>query len=517
MQVLYHQLVADRSALAYGYNVSDAALKAPRYKSSRCEEAKTIAKQLFPCDPEKWCYIQYQRLIRDLARIYKLQQNYKQSTISTPKTHSNFCTLKILEPTAMPVNVANVKELEPFFDFLKNDRSIDSAIGESNIKIDKNFIEFIRGAFYKDGRIDLCKQVVGPPHISALMKSLETNTQMKHFLLGNNIIGKNGGIAISDYIKKSKEIETWYLAGNDLDAESIKLISEALTFNGCLYLWLKRNPIKYTGSIHLSKLLAANTKLKLLDLSNTGLLDEGTIEIFTSLLAGNTNLRHLYLGANGITTESVNAMCKYFQNLIDKGIKGLTSLWLDMNRLGEEKSGKSIIPLIRVLGNYSHLKRLIISSNRLTSVAANEIYLAFKNHSNLKFLDLGIYKATRDLGESPNCIGDQGAGYIADLLKDNKSIEVINISFNDITEIGLQKISKAMKDNTTVLTIFLYQSPGITNIENEIKNKFIQNVKNKYNIEYPEFVEKKLRFIRCGKKIEYIDSIYRNNKEPTII
>ena len=39
----------------------------------------------------------------------------------------------------------------------------------------KSFVEFDRGIVYVDGRLDLCKTVLGPTHIGALIETLEKN------------------------------------------------------------------------------------------------------------------------------------------------------------------------------------------------------------------------------------------------------------------------------------------------------------------------------------------------------
>ena len=43
-----------------------------------------------------------------------------------------------------------------------------------------------------------------------------------------------------------------------------------------------------------------------------------------------------------------------------------------------------------------------------------------------------------------------------------------------------------------------------------IKNKLTENIKNKYNITYDEFVSNKLRYIKGSTKLKNIDSVYRN-------
>lgn len=50
---------------------------------------------------------------------------------------------------------------------------------------------FIRGALFPDGRMDLCKQVVGPNSIVELCQAVSQSGAFKHFLLGNNIVFDN--------------------------------------------------------------------------------------------------------------------------------------------------------------------------------------------------------------------------------------------------------------------------------------------------------------------------------------
>jgi hypothetical protein len=122
----------------------------------------------------------------------------------------------IVNPVPMPVEVAPLPELQPFFDFLRENKN------ES--------LSFMRGTIFNDGRMDLCKQVVAQDWIQNLMDSLVNNQHIKHFLLGNNIVDFTGARAIANFINNphQSQIETWYLAGNRIDANGIELISQAL-------------------------------------------------------------------------------------------------------------------------------------------------------------------------------------------------------------------------------------------------------------------------------------------------
>ena len=69
------------------------------------------------------------------------------------------------------------------------------------------------------------------------------------------------------------------------------------------------------------------------------------------------------------------------------------------------------------------------------------------DHKNLVMLDLGMYKATSDMGELPNNMGDEGVQYIAQFLRRNKSVKIFSILHNAISLQGLEKIVDALEEN----------------------------------------------------------------------
>lgn len=68
-------------------------------------------------------------------------------------------------------------------------------------------------------------------------------------------MGKIGAEAISDLVV-TKKLETLYLAGNGLCAESIRTLCQGLKRGGggVKELWLKRSPVHAEGAAHLGKL-----------------------------------------------------------------------------------------------------------------------------------------------------------------------------------------------------------------------------------------------------------------------
>lgn len=457
--------------------------------------------------------VMYTKLVSKLSKYYTSQ--YTKEFLSNNKfklfrllehDRNNWCALKnkpittvVSEPTAMPVEIAPLEELEPFFKFLDS-----NAVPIDNDNEYEPCMRFIRGALYQDKRMDLCKQVVGFKWIGMLMNSLVNNTQVEHFLLGNNIIGPDGGKAIGNFLLNPHKphIKTWYIAGNDLNHEGIKWIVDGLeTDPDCVNLWLKRNPLKPEGMIHISRLLKSNTQIKILDLHNTAVFDKGVKHLVEGLKL-NRALRHLYLDANGITKVGAKYMCEYFEYLIQNDLEGISSFWIDMNTLEDE----GVIELVEVLGRYRYLKRLCLGSTGITEKSAYAITTAFVTHPNLIMLDLGMYKSTSDMGMITNNIGDDGMKILAELVEKSKSIQYFSVMMNGMTSKGIGYLADAVEKSSTLMYVDFAQY-GVEipqTISSRIK---LKTELNKTNANFT----RKLRNLKHGNQIHWIDSIYRNN------
>lgn len=413
----------------------------------------------------------------------------------------------VANPVAMPVEVARYEDLEPFFSALQRNQP---AVGKQTDDLG-SYDQYQKGAHYTDGRIDLCKQVVGPDHIQALLNSIAMNSYVKHFLLGNNIIGRTGAEAIARFITlplKSCHISTWYLAGNAFDGESASLIAKSLENDeDCRQLWLKRNPIKTQGAIALANMLRSNKHLQVLDLDNTGIMDEGCIAIFQALKFNQT-LESLYLDANGITSASIPAMIEYFQHKNVTGERGISRLWIGMNRL------KDWIRLLMPHLKEYPLQTFCANSNRIELDGLSAILENLP--STLKFLDLGYYKATADLGELPNSFGDQGAKLIADFLFTNPSLMAMAIDNSHISADGLGLIAASLRFNHNLLHLSYGQGGIMEDAKSSSRDHgrvILQRCRMNSSIhrfgseeEYKQY----LRRVKHGDHIWVIDSIYRN-------
>lgn len=525
------QLVRDKLALDNGNCVvTDCAVVCPSINSSLDKKfniGHIIAFKIYPMDENedkpldiknKWTYMRYQRLLSSLRRAYKteLQKELERRNAFKLARLNNqkklFCTLKkkpiscaVLIPEPMPVDVAPYEDLLPFFEYMKT--------GKNCVLFnDEKHMEFKRGAYYPDGRIDMCKQVVGAPWIGDLMDSIKDNPNVIHFLLGNNIIDYAGAQAIANFIKNGQnnksKIRTWYIAGNRLDSGGISLIARALKKDKYANsLWLKRNPLMPEGVKYISEMLMENKKLEILDLHNTAVLDEGCGYLFNSLKQNNT-LKLLYMDANGISPKGIEHVCDYFDYLTNNNLEGISSLWIGMNRIDDEGA----CMLARSLKNYKYLERISLNSNRITAVGVKALSGALVDHTNLIMLDLGLYKSTSDMGELPNKMGNEGAEYISQFIENNNSVLILSVLHNNIDMDGLTKILEAFKKNKTMLYVY-YDQYGLDiphEFREEFKRVMSDKIEKNLGITLNVFLKKVLRFIKHTNEIKFIDSIYRN-------
>lgn len=382
----------------------------------------------------------------------------------------------IINPVPMPVEVAPREFLLPFFTYLRSDLPWTG---------DK---EFFRGALFGDGRMDLCKQVVGPTHIEELCASVAGNSHIRHFLLGNNVAfdkhPERAAAMARVMADNTVAIETWYLAGNCIDPEAVETLSAALEHNTVAKaLWLKRNPIGPRGALSLQRLITTNSVLSILDLDNCGLLDEGMETL--SRARGCTGLRHLYVDANGITT--VGAV--HFADFITAHRDTLKSVYASINRFGDEGA----IAIASAFTGSASLKRLSMGSNRITDAAAPAIVECALSCARLKVLDVGCYKSTFDLGEKPNFLRDPQPWLR--VIREHSGLRHLDLLRNAMSVEDARSVVAAAREREAPLNVY-------ASMNNALRDELCSTEG------IPSKEEQKA--LKHPKRVVHIDSMYRN-------
>ncbi|KAK2595540.1 hypothetical protein QQS21_006714 [Conoideocrella luteorostrata] len=451
----------------------------------------------------------------------------------------------------MPVKVSQRDQLEPFFRHLRANgthevnggqeaqggKELDGGKGEPYYQV--RGAEFRKGVVYEDGRMDLCKMVVGPDHIWSLVQSLRGNQFVRHFLLGNNIIGQSGARAIATFINELPErMETWYLAGNCIDGAGFKEIVDAMVASPAVTnVWMKRNPLGPASAHDIYRLVTTTPNLRTLDLDQTELGDSGVADLFTQLAAYSgpdgsvLPLRHVYLNGCGISIRGAAAIGSFLAN----PHCALSSLYLSCNPLGNG----GVEALATALPKAPYLARLSFQSVGVGTQGVVALCKAVSKHNSVRCVDLGQAFATEDLQQAYNYIQDGAVPALCGLLKTSQQLEYLNLGHSAITNVSLSDISSAILQSPSLLyysassivpdptrkaATFIPSrdlhfpdpaSPLHAEImaDKAVRQHLETNVKAKYgpDMSYVEFRQGEKRWLMNDKEdVRKIDSVYRN-------
>lgn len=403
----------------------------------------------------------------------------------------------VVNPTPEPVEVATYQEMQHLHEYL---RGIQQCAGDQT----EGQRVFPKGALCADGRLDLCKQVIGPNGVLDLEKSLvidgtSGDPKVKSLLLGNNIAGSKLGEAVSRMIKnKSTNIKIWYIAGNNLDAEGISPVMEALEHDQYVeQLWLKRNPLKIPGGFAMQKMLSVNNYLKVLDLTNVGLLDEGVAAVCSAISSNpHSTLSVLYLSSNGMRCKGLTHVISMLK------VRKMYQIGLACNRLGDE--GASM--LCEVLDRIEDLE---LSSCGIGYKGVEAISAVLAGNTTLKVLDLGFLKSTNALFEVPNAMGNKGAVALAGALKKNRTLVSLDVLHNGIYQVGVVALAEALtgeNENGTLLHLNIEQL-GIPH--NELTRETIRSSLKKNMAKLNDDEKKTAMSYLSPPHLEIIRSVYR--------
>lgn len=445
---------------------------------------KQIANELFKdVENEDSRLSRYRSLIKELRM--KKQQSQKTKLLAKkgmPKKEkariSGPYSIYLTHPRPMPVDITPTVEFTPFL----------AHISTSYMLTD---IVFSKGACFKDGRMDLCKQVVGPTSVETLCENVLKSDIVKHFLLGNNIAfiehddfepgimsSFKGGEAFYKLMNdNSKKIETYYLAGNCIGPMVLRIMCDALTTNtSCKALWLKRNNVGSEGCIYLNQMLRLNNVLTVLDLHNCGITDDGLRNLFLGPESIQT-VKHLYLDTNCI--ENLEPLCAWI-NIVKQMGKSPVSISLSINRLGDTQIGM----LATALTGCTSLKRLCLASTHMGNNGLRSVVEMAKTCPKLISLNFGFYKSAGDMGElSGNLYDDDVVPNIVDLVKSCPNLKYLSTIGARVHDV--QPIIEAANTYNEGLSMDLGRVAPIHKVEN-------------------------LQVIKHNKRVLHIDSIYRN-------
>ena len=341
----------------------------------------------------------------------------------------------------------DVAEIAPLVAFLGE----DVAVAEPRA--------FPRGTVTPDGRLDLCKQDLGPAGCRMVTDALAGNTTIASLLLGTDAIGDAGAEDVARLIEqRNGHLEIIYLGCNYISEAGASRLAGALTHNRRVTgLWLKRNPIGPGGVRAVAEMLRHNRTLRTLDLVNTMPGPDGLDALLDVMTGENRTVERLYLGGNGIDARAAGRLAELLA-----ANPALRALLLNVNQLGDE----GVVLLAEGLRRNHTLTELGLASNGIGEEGAAALLAALECHPTLRTLDLGYSASTRVLGARANHVGGRrGAAALGSLLRRNRSLLRLDVRRCGVTtQAGLGEIVAGLESNGCLQELHL-DRPGSERVQ----------------------------------------------------
>ena len=320
-------------------------------------------------------------------------------------------------------------------------------------------------------------------------EAIKVNTTLQKLDLSFNTLSDDETSFISNGLKSNKSLQELNMSKNEITTEGAKRIAEAIQLNMTLkQLDLSINKIFDDGATAISNSLKSNSTLQELNISHNNITNKGITKI-TEVVQINSKLQNINISKNHISTEGLLYFMEAVKNNCTLQVVNITHN--NVTRSGFTRIKQCIENLqhpIQIIASWNEIKYKYseLVTKISTSCAPDNIeedVWSFKEYDcdhlvmclseclkeedtlqelNLWFEGITsegarliaeaikVNKTLKKLNIRGNSISDDGATAISDGLKSNNSLQELNMSSNHITSEGAKKIAEAIKVNTTL-------------------------------------------------------------------
>ena len=394
----------------------------------------------------------------------------------------NLSNLKKINFTQMGLSSESTHQ---FNELLMNNKNIEKLILATNRTIGSDgIIDICPGIQHniKISQLTLNSCYIGDEGSEALANALFKNIDIKDINLDDNKIGTQGIKALSEKVLGKVSLIRINLSHNLIDEECGIYIGKSLeTANSLQYLLLNSNQLKDKGCIEISKGLEKNNSLIELHLDNNLITDIG-INSLSKVLKNKENLMFLGLSTNGISeiNDDFNDLFGWLKiiKIADNPLYPAAIIKLFQgtanNRLFKSLRFKSNdIFIFKSIGDNNYLKVFDLSYNDKINLSLIKSVLFLKNISKLSISRNDVrdkdiqrlvqyvkeYKSPlKELHLQSNYIGVDGSVALAELIKDNEYLKVLNLADNPLLSEGINNICDSIAKNKNVLSELLINS-----------------------------------------------------------
>ncbi len=200
---------------------------------------------------------------------------------------------------------------------------------------------------------------------------------------------------------------------------------------------------KTTFEQYLSRIRSNDTTLTTFNLKNYMISDE-EIKALAAALKVNTSLQVLNLSLCGIDDQKAIELSEGLRSN-----NSLTALYLGSNNI----RSKGVAEIAKALESKKSLETLDLGGNKIGPEGAKAVVDILNSNTPLRMLDLCGCR-----------IENEGIAAIMSVLISNRTIESLNLSSNSITNEGLREIARMLESNESLSELYLYNNEFGTEI-----------------------------------------------------
>ena len=308
-------------------------------------------------------------------------------------------------------------------------------------------------------------------------EAIKVNTTLQKLHLSFNKLSDDGASFISNGLKTNKSLQELNMSKNEITSEGAKRIAEALQVTITLkQLDLSVNKISDGGATAISNSLKNNIALQELNISHNIITNKGITKI-TKVVQINSKLQNINISKNHISTEgllysmeAVKINCTVqvvnitHNNVTRSGFTSIkqcienlqhpfqiTASWNEINKNGKlvTKISTSCAPdhIEEDVWSFEEydpdhlvmcLSECLKEDNTLQELDLSYSRITSKG-ARLIVEAIKVNKTLKKLDIKVNSISDNGATAISDGLKSNNSLQELNMSSNHITSEGAKR------------------------------------------------------------------------------
>ena len=287
--------------------------------------------------------------------------------------------------------------------------------------------------------------------------SLKFNISLQELNKSRNKITSEGAKYIADAIRVNTTLEKLDLSCNAVSDDGAAAISDSLQFNISLQeLNMSRNEITSEGAKKIAQVIHMNTTLKHLDLSINKIVDEG-VNFISDGFKSNTSLQELNISHNNITNKGIKVIAEAIQ---------INSTLQNINISKNHISIEGLVYFMEAVKNNCTLQVVNITHNNVTRSGFTSIKWCIENLQH----PIQIYASWNEINKSgklvtkistsctPDNIEDDVWSFgvydadhlvmcLSECLKEDDTLQELNLSWNKITSEGAKMIGEAIKEN----------------------------------------------------------------------